>query len=403
MSERYQLGDEVGSGATSQVFVAQDTKLRRAVAYKRLLDEVASDPTVRKCFHREAQALARVRHKNVVAVHDYSGKESAELFLVMELVKGKDLARWTRERGRLEESMLWAVLCELGGALEACHALSVVHRDLKPENLILTPQGRLVLVDFGIARSYDTSDTLGSSAGTQVMGTPDFMSPEQAGSSNELTGASDVFSLGAVVYTLASGKKPFEGDTVLATLKKIVTCSFTPLKQLRPELSNELIALCERCLQLDIEARPKAGEIGAQAKRQLAKLGLKPEALLADFVAEGKLGTSKLAKQKEIVELFDQLARSMRAKDKLETRRVRRRILELDPDNESVFELRVDEPPPARSVPETVKMDQSFSELLAQGHAPRRTPWLLVAAVGGVSFAAGAALVFSLVRTGLLR
>lgn len=378
--QRYVLGEIVGSGATSQVFVAQDGKLKRSVAYKQLLDEVSKDPTVRKCFHREAQALARVKHKNVVGVHDYSGKDASTLFLVMELIKGKHLAAWVAERGKLDEAMLWAVLAELGGALEACHALGVVHRDLKPENVILTAQGRLVLVDFGIARSYDTASTLGASAGTQVMGTPDFMSPEQATSEGELTGASDVFSLGSVIYFLATAKKPFEGDTVLQTLRKIISGTYTPLKQVRAELSAELTELVTRCMQPEVSARPSATEIFAAAKKQIGALQLKPEALLADFVAKGAKGLSATVKVKELDALFARLIVANSTNDQAEKRKVRKRILEIDPENETVFEMSA--PAPVSAAPITIKMDDL--PVLAP---PRMFPRYAIAFLLGVAAA----------------
>ncbi|MCC6811756.1 MAG: protein kinase [Deltaproteobacteria bacterium] len=385
-ADRYKLGDALGTGATSEVFVATDTKLRREVAFKRLLDHVAEDPTVRKSFHREAQALAKLRHKNVVAVHDYSGPESPTLYLVMDLVRGKNLSGWLAERGRLDEPIVWAVLHELASALEACHAQGVVHRDLKPDNVIVTPNGRLMLVDFGIARSYDAADgAVGSGVGTQVMGTPDYMSPEQA-TSNELTGASDVFSLGSVAYFMTTAKKPFEGDGVLATLKKIAAGSYLPLKNARPEISQQLADLVARCLQTEIGKRPSSKDIAAEAKKQLAQMSQKAEALLADWVAAGALGTSKQAKQKELDQLFARLGTALAAKDKLEIKRCRKRILELDPDNESVFEMRAEplRDAPAKEAPKTVMMTAPPTLRLLDDK-PSRWPLVLTFLLGALA------------------
>jgi serine/threonine-protein kinase len=381
--DRYKLGEVLGTGATSEVFVATDTKLRRDVAFKRLLDHVAEDPTVRKSFHREAQALAKLRHKNVVAVHDYSGPESPVLFLVMDLVRGKNLSAWLKERGRLDEPIVWSVLHELAAALEACHAQGVVHRDLKPENVIVNPNGRLILVDFGVARSYDAADgVVGSGVGTQVMGTPDYMSPEQA-TSSELTGASDVFSLGSVLYFLCTAKPPFSADGVLATLKKIAAGAFTPIKQARPELSQALATLVETCLQPQVSARPSAKEIAADARRQLAQMAQKPDALLADWVAAGAHGTAQKVRQKELERLFKELAAALQAHDKGATKRCRKRILELDPDNEQVFEARVTapaaKPPPAAPI--------------VQPAPPARTPWGVVGGALLTGCVLGAAIV----------
>ncbi len=395
--DRYKLGELLGTGATSEVFIATDQKLRREVAFKRLLDNVAEDQTVRKSFHREAQALAKLRHKNVVAVHDYSGPESATLYLVMDLVRGKNLAAWFEKRGKLDEPIVWAMLHELAGALEACHAQGVIHRDLKPENVIVNPTGRLILVDFGVARSYDAADgAVGSGVGTQMMGTPDFMSPEQA-TSSELTGASDVFSLGSVLYFMVSGKKPFEAEGVLATLKKIAAGQVTPIKQLRPELSEALASLLTKCLQPDLTQRPNAKDLAAAARKQLQTMEQKADALLADWVSAGAQGLSATAKIKEIDRLFVQLGSALAKKDRVAVKVARKRILEIDPDNESVFELRAPEPPrnTVADAPKTVLLNESPATMFTVQTKPS-LGWIALGFVVGVLI--GGAVVFAVLK-----
>lgn len=354
--DRYELGDVLGAGATSEVFVAVDKKLRRRVAFKRLLEHVSSDPTVRRCFHREAQALAKIRHKNVVAVHDYSGPDSPTLYLVMDRVEGKTLEMRLQENGALDEPVLWSVVHEITAGLAACHLQNVVHRDLKPENVIVAKSGRLSIVDFGIARSFDKEDqVIGASAGTQVMGTPDFMSPEQA-TSNELTGASDIFSLGSVMYFLATGKRPFAAETMLATFKRIVAADYLPPKQVRPNLSTELSLLITDCLKVDADQRPNTAELLRRARENLLTLGVTADSVLVEW-ARGSMRLSQNLSQAALDLQFQQLEVALKAGDKKKAQQIRKRILELDPDNTRVFDSNpvrssdVVEPPDATKVP----------------------------------------------------
>lgn len=372
--DRYELQDLLGSGATSEVFVAVDKKLRRKVAFKRLVDHVASDPTVRRCFHREAQALAKIRHKNVVAVHDYSGQDSHTLYLVMDRVEGKTLETRLQENGALDEPVLWSVLHEITAGLTACHAQNVVHRDLKPENVIVSNAGRLSIVDFGIARSFDKEDqVIGASAGTQVMGTPDFMSPEQA-TSNELTGASDVFSLGSVMYFLATGQRPFAAETMLATFKRIVAGNYVPPKQLRPNLSNEMNTLIADCLRVDAGSRPNTSELLKRAKENLLLLGVTADNVLSDW-AKGSMRLSQNLSQAALDLQFQQLEQALAAKDKKRAQQVRKRILELDPDNTRVFEMH--HPSDVNTENESPQKAQTAAKSQAEGIDFTKVPTVL--------------------------
>lgn len=404
IDDRYTLGALLGTGATSEVFSATDNKLRRQVAFKRLLSHTADDATVRRSFHREAQALARIRHKNVVAVHDYSGQEEPTLYLVMDKIEGLSLAALIEQRGPIDEPFAWAIAHELANGLQACHAVAVVHRDLKPENVILGKNGRLVLVDFGIARAYDDSGAVAASAGTQVMGTPDFMSPEQV-VSNELTGASDVFSLGAVLYFLLTGKRPFAADTMMATFKKLATVDCVPLRQARPAIDPALAQLVSDCMQKEAAARPTDPAIAKRARERLQALGVTSDALLLGM-ASGGADLAEQLKERDLANTLMRLDQALARNDKAEAQALRRRVLELDPDNTQIFRVA----PPAREPTASPTSPTSTVSVTAveQERTVRLqgtpTPSHLSRIVFGVGLmAAGFAVAWAAVHFGLLR
>src|SRR4051812_43471524 len=193
-----------------KVYLATDPKLGRQVAIK-VLAQVGPDDNIRQRFRLEARAIAALKHPNIVELYDYSGEAAEDLFLVMEYVPGASLDQLQRQHGNMSEPTVLCIAHELCLALTHAHANQVVHRDLKPENILLS-QGRVVLTDFGVVKALARSSALGISrvrTRTQVLGTPGFMAPEQF-SGRLIDHRTDIFSLGAVMYCLATGKLPYE-------------------------------------------------------------------------------------------------------------------------------------------------------------------------------------------------
>lgn len=216
LNDRYELGDVVGSGGMGAVYRATDTRLGRTVAVKILRGGPLTDDVARARMRSEASLAASINHPGVAQVYDYEEDRSAHgglTFIVMEFIEGHSLAQLLRERGPMPSDQVMSVVVQVAEGLQAAHDAGIVHRDLKPANIMLTPAGRTVLVDFGIARSA-TSEPL-TSTGAMV-GTAEYMSPEQS-SGRSATPQSDLYALGVVAYHCLTGVSPFRRDSPIAT------------------------------------------------------------------------------------------------------------------------------------------------------------------------------------------
>ena len=245
----YRLVDEIGAGGMGVVYRAHDERLERDVAVKVLPEEVAGNPDRVARFEREAKAVARLEHPNILAIHDF-GTEGDISFAVMELLEGESL------RGRLAAGTLgWPEAAEIGTAvaesLVAAHAKGVVHRDLKPENIFLTSDGRVKILDFGIARLLLPVDeeaetatlmSVGTAAGA-ILGTVGYMSPEQA-RGEPADERSDIFALGCVLYEMLAGCRAFAAGSTASTFAAVLRDEPPPIAGAAPEVAR----LIERCL-----------------------------------------------------------------------------------------------------------------------------------------------------------
>ncbi len=271
------------------IYGARDRRLLRDVAVKVLEPNLVSDRGQR-LFNREARAIAALRHNNIVQVYDYAGPEESPPYIVMELVDGFNLDQ-VMERGHpLPEPVIQVVLARVASALAHAHARGVVHRDLKPSNVLLERAGRVLLADFGIAKAYDNPTRLGETAAgthTGVMGTPEFMSPEQL-AERPVGPPSDVFSLGSLTYCMAVGRSPFEAGTdVVEVLRRIMDVEFRDLLEIRPELSRDLVLQIDACLQRHPETRPPAAEVAQLCNTWLYRHEIhEPEQLIAELLED---------------------------------------------------------------------------------------------------------------------
>ena len=217
LSDRYRLEARIGAGGMSTVYRALDETLQRQVAIKLLNREVASDSDQLERFRREARAVAQLSHPHIVGVID-AGEDENRPYIVFEYVEGETLKDRIRRVGRLPITEAVAYAIEIARALGAAHARHIVHRDVKPQNVLIDEEGSAKVTDFGIARTLDEQ---GLTADGRVLGTTDYVSPEQA-LGQPVTGQSDLYSLGVVLYEMLTGEVPFKGENQVAVAMKHV-------------------------------------------------------------------------------------------------------------------------------------------------------------------------------------
>jgi eukaryotic-like serine/threonine-protein kinase len=241
LSGRYRLEARIGSGGMSTVYRALDETLQRQVAIKLLNREVSSDSDELERFRREARAVAQLSHPHIVGVID-AGEDEGRPYIVFEFVDGETLKERIRRRGQLPVTEAVAYAIEIARALGAAHARHIVHRDVKPQNVLIDEEGSAKVTDFGIARTLDEE---GLTADGRVIGTTDYVSPEQA-LGHPVTGQSDLYSLGILLYEMLTGEAPFRGDTQVAVAMKHVRDPLPDVQAKRPEVSAALAVVVER-------------------------------------------------------------------------------------------------------------------------------------------------------------
>jgi TolB-like protein/Flp pilus assembly protein TadD len=257
----YRIEAELGRGGMGEVYAAEDTRLRRRVALKVLPPALGADPERRRRFEREAQAVAALNHPAIVTIHSVE-QAGDVLFLTMELVEGTTLAALLA-RGGLPLDRLLEIAIPLADAMAAAHARGIVHRDLKPANVMVTHEGRVKVLDFGLARLKEpvgAGADLTATAAVEltgegrILGTIAYMSPEQA-QGQAVDHRSDIFSLGVVLYELATGRRPFTGESSLSMLSSILKDTPAPVTDVNPALPRELGRIIGRCLVKDPDRR----------------------------------------------------------------------------------------------------------------------------------------------------
>jgi serine/threonine-protein kinase len=268
LAATYEVDQEIGRGGMGIVYRARDKRLKRHVAIKLLPPELSFRRDIRSRFLREAETAAQLSHPNIVPI--YSVDEVGNLvFFVMACIDGDNLAKKLQKRGPLpiDDTRRW--LMEVGDALAYAHSRGVIHRDIKPDNILIDGiDGRALVTDFGIARAVtDTSDSPRLTATGMAIGTPAYMSPEQASGDRDLDARSDLYSLGVVAYQMLVGEPPFVGNTTPALLVKHLAEMPVPVSQRRPDVPAELARIVMRLLEKAPEQRfQSAGEM-VQAMR----------------------------------------------------------------------------------------------------------------------------------------
>ncbi len=259
---RYRVGPRLGGGGMAEVFEAEDERLGRAVAVKVLRPQMASDEGIRRRFATEARAAARLSHPNVVVVHDV-GDEGGNPFLVMELVRGGTLKdRMTDRPVPLEVARRVGI--DILAGLEAAHRAGIVHRDVKPGNVLIGADGTARLADFGIAKSIEPTAGIDTTTTAMVIGTPGYLAPERAAGA-PATPASDLWSVGVVLYEALTGTKTFQGPTPLAAVLAARNGELVALRDRCPDADPALTAAVHRALSPHPAARFEHAAAMAQA------------------------------------------------------------------------------------------------------------------------------------------
>ncbi|HEV2784996.1 MAG TPA: protein kinase, partial [Solirubrobacteraceae bacterium] len=246
---RYRVRDRIGSGGMADVYDAEDVNLGRDVALKLLHRRFARDDQFVERFRRAASSAARLQHPNVVGVYD-RGEHDGTYYIAMERLEGRTLKELIVEEAPLDQRRVIALGLQIAEAAQFAHENGVIHRDLKPHNVIVGADDQLKVTDFGIARAGASEMTETGS----IMGTAQYLSPEQA-EGHAVTAASDVYSIGIVLYEMVAGRVPFEADSAVSIALKHLTEAPAPLAEFRPDVHPALEAVILRALVKDPAAR----------------------------------------------------------------------------------------------------------------------------------------------------
>jgi len=265
----YEFLEKLGSGGMGEIYKARDSRLNRIVAVKVLAPGRTRDPQRRRRFIQEAQAASALNHPNIVTIHDILPEGDTQ-YMVMEHVSGKTLHELI-QAGRLPAPQALPIAMQMANALAAAHAAGIIHRDLKPANVMVTASGLVKVLDFGLAKLLDPTARLREADPNQaqdpatmsaapltaegaIMGTVNYMSPEQA-EGLRVDARSDIFSFGAVLYEMATGRRAFEGDSHVSTLSAVLRDEVKPIHDIAPDVPDDLERLIARCLRKNLDER----------------------------------------------------------------------------------------------------------------------------------------------------
>lgn len=260
IDNKYRLVRLLGEGGMALVYEAEHTVINRKVAVKVMRAMLASAPGATKRFLREAKTAAKIDHPNVVEIHDVGVEDDGTVFIVMELLKGRSLKDLLDIKGTLSANMVVSVILQVLSALSAAHKMGIIHRDLKPDNVFLAVDNRMreevKLLDFGIAKieGQPEGDLKLTKTG-MVMGTPHYLSPEQARGGKKVDHRIDIWAVGILMYEMLTGALPFDGTSYNEVLGNILMELPVPLEELNPDVPTDLVEVVNRALTKDRDAR----------------------------------------------------------------------------------------------------------------------------------------------------
>ena len=281
---RYKLLEEVGHGGMAVVYKGLDTTLNREVAVKVLHPHLANVEESRARLQREAHAVAKLRHENILEIFDYSGPDSPESYIVTEFIHGRTLKNFLNDHPLPFPEVAEMIASEVARALEHAHGLGVIHRDIKPENVMIRDDGMVKLMDFGIAQIVDKERMTVTG---QLLGSPAYMAPEHV-EGKPLDFRTDVFAVGILLYQLATGQLPFRGKNPHEVLKRIAECRYAPPDMVNPMVGARLSRVIVRALKREpVERFPDVAPLRAELLEDLEDAGVDdPRKELAKFFAD---------------------------------------------------------------------------------------------------------------------
>jgi eukaryotic-like serine/threonine-protein kinase len=250
LTNRYAILRRIGEGGMGAVYQARDLELNRVVALKVIRPSLAKNPEILSRFKQELILARQITHRNVIRIYDLSESDGLR-FITMDFIDGRDLKNVLRTEGKFEPRQAAEIIEQVCRGLEAAHSESVIHRDLKPQNIMMDRSGKIIVMDFGIARSTAPG---GMTHTGVLVGTPEYMSPEQA-KGEKLDARSDLFSVGIIFYELLTGDIPYKADTSMASLYKRTREKVPPPIELAPKIPKALNAIVMRCLEIDKDKR----------------------------------------------------------------------------------------------------------------------------------------------------
>jgi serine/threonine-protein kinase len=340
--DKYELLERVGQGGMAVVYRGVDRQLKRVVAIKVLHKHLADYQEARDRFEREAQAVAKLRHENILEIFDYSGADAAEAagssYIVTEFIDGETLRQRMIDRPMAFPEIGALVMLQVCRALGHAHSVGILHRDIKPENIMIRSDGVVKLMDFGISHMVDLERLTVTG---QLLGSPAYMAPEHV-EGRPLDARTDVFAVGIVLYQLAVGKLPFEGKNPHEVLKRIAECRFTDPRQANPRIGNRLGRIILRAMA----AQP--GDRFAQITEMASALeGYLEESGIAHDKVAGELGRyvedpadyERALKQRLLAHLTERGERQLGHGDRAQALDIFDRILTIDPHNPKVLEV----------------------------------------------------------------
>lgn len=327
LGSSYTIEGEIGRGGMGVVYIARDERLKRKVAIKVLPPELGFREEIRIRFLREAETAARLNHPHIVPIHSVGESPDRLVYFVMAFIDGEPLSVRIKRRGRLPPEEARRVMAETADALGAAHALGIIHRDVKPDNILLEgSRGRVVVTDFGIAKALSSTTGGATLTATGVaIGTPHFMSPEQAAGDREIDGRSDLYSLGVVAYQMLVGELPFHAPTVPGILMKQITERAPFLADKRPDCPADLAGAVMRCLEKDPEDRWPTADTLRRALESRSATPYRPRASASALSRRG-LRALPASEPQPLPRLSRDAARRARRQERLERHRKRHEV-----------------------------------------------------------------------------
>ncbi|MBL9018633.1 MAG: protein kinase [Myxococcales bacterium] len=336
--DKYELLERVGQGGMAVVYRGIDRSLKRVVAVKVLHKHLADYQEARDRFEREAQAVAKLRHENILEIFDYAAKPDSEAYIVTEFIDGQTLKQVVTDRPIVFPEIGAMVILQVGRALAHAHAGGILHRDVKPENIMVRSDGVVKLMDFGISHMVDLERLTVTG---QLLGSPAYMAPEHV-EGRPLDFRTDVFALGIVLYQLCTGRLPFEGKNPHEVLKRIAECKFTDPRTVNPRIGNRLGRIILRAMAAQPNDRyPAIGEMVAALESYLDESGIAPDKVPGELSRYFAAPASyERALEDRLVDPLTRRGKQLLADDNTPAALdVFDRVLTIDADNEQVIAI----------------------------------------------------------------